>query len=144
MERLDDVASAQLLGSHKVVKMDVEGHEYEVLQGARRFFTEGSPPAAVLAEVFQLGPKLPKFNALMKEWNYTAFPAAVSGNSLFLHGASEQMQLRHRLANAGKDAALGRAWAAHREWAAKKGRWGHLHSAGGVAAGGAGGRPQGP
>ncbi|EOD25453.1 hypothetical protein EMIHUDRAFT_237673 [Emiliania huxleyi CCMP1516] len=50
--------------------MDVEGHEYAVIQGAERFFTTGNRPLVVYAEVFQLGANKAPFFAKLKEWGY--------------------------------------------------------------------------
>jgi hypothetical protein len=55
--RLDDVASEGLFQADKVMKVDVEGHELEVLRGAGDFLTRGAPPRAVYLEAFQLGDK---------------------------------------------------------------------------------------
>jgi len=69
METLDSEASPELLAARKVLKMDVEGHEPEVLKGAATFFTTGRPPVAVVAEVNCLA-KNSSFFADMRRWGY--------------------------------------------------------------------------
>lgn len=82
--RLGDVADAALLQANKVVKMDVEGHEYEVILGAERFFTTGNQPLAVYAEVFQLGTKREPFIAKLKEWGYETKASKDDNDALFV------------------------------------------------------------
>lgn len=82
--QLDDVVDESLLRAEKAVKMDVEGHEYKVLLGAERFFTQGNPPRAVYAEVFQLGAHRSSFFAKLKEWGYDTMARAKDREALFV------------------------------------------------------------
>ena len=53
VRRLDDVASPRLVNARKVMKIDIEGHEYEMLLGARKFLCAPMAPVAIFMEVFQ-------------------------------------------------------------------------------------------
>lgn len=68
--KLDDVAGDELLKASKVVKMDVEGHEYKVITGGEKFFSGPSRPLAVYAEVNQLGDDKNAFFEKMRAWGY--------------------------------------------------------------------------
>jgi len=96
--RLGDVADDALLQAEKVVKMDVEGHEYAVIQGAERFFTTGNRPLAVYAEVFQLGANKAPFFAKLKEWGYVTKNGMDDNDALFVHAAGAGA---HRLQGGG-------------------------------------------
>lgn len=82
--RLDDVASSALFQQHKVMKIDIEGHEYEMMLGATRFFAEGSPPQAVYVEVFQLGPKKRLLIAFLTQRGYILKSSIKAANYLFV------------------------------------------------------------
>tara|TARA_Y100000746_G_C15466771_1_gene434299 strand:+ start:1899 stop:2669 length:771 start_codon:yes stop_codon:yes gene_type:complete len=80
--RLDDVGR-HLFPTKKVVKIDVEGHEYDVLLGATLFFTTNNPPDALFVETFQLGKNKEAFFSLLKSWGYVVkFTDAT--NTLFI------------------------------------------------------------
>lgn len=95
--RLGDVADEPLLAAKKVVKMDVEGHEYEVLLGAERFFTQGDRPLAVYAEVFQLGAKRAPFFAKLKEWGYETKAGEKDNDALFVRSDAASVPKVERL-----------------------------------------------
>ena len=58
MHRLDDVATYTLRkATDNVMKVDIEGHEYEMMLGARDFVCGSSAPKAIFIEVFQLAHK---------------------------------------------------------------------------------------
>jgi len=84
--RLDDVIGNQLLNASKVIKIDVEGFEYEVLKGASDFFTQGRPPLAIFAEVNLIGANVQNFFELLQSWGYltTAKPEDGAINALFV------------------------------------------------------------
>ena len=87
---LDSVANAhpRLLGSRKVVKMDVEGYEYTIIRAAHNFFTTGQPPVAVYAEVFQLGSNKDAFFAKFNEWGYRTNALPSDNDALFVKNVS--------------------------------------------------------
>lgn len=82
--RLDDVAWPALLAAEKVVKVDIEGHEYDMLRGATRFLAEGTPPRAWYVEVFQLGDRKAKVVDLFRANGYELRSAPAANNYLFV------------------------------------------------------------
>lgn len=58
VHRLDDVASERLMQAEKVMKIDIEGHEYEMLLGAKKFLTSHNPPKAIYMEMFLLDARI--------------------------------------------------------------------------------------
>ena len=79
VRRLDDVATDDLVRAEKVMKIDIEGHEYEMLLGATRFFSSAHAPRAIYMEVFQLGGRKEDAVRLLQERGYrlvTANPDA--------------------------------------------------------------------
>ena len=84
LDKLDDVASNDLLNAHKVMKIDIEGHEYSMLLGAENFFTMGTPPVAVYIEVFQLGENKPKVVDFFKTKGYSLMSLESESNYLFI------------------------------------------------------------
>lgn len=96
---LDKVADQALLQSEKVVKMDVEGHEYEVILGAEKFFTSGNRPRAVYAEVFQLGDKRASFFEKMRLWGYETKAGATDNDALFVRSDTAAVPKVDRLMN---------------------------------------------
>ena len=84
MRRLDDVASSSLLNAEKVVKIDIEGHEYEMLLGAKKFFCTKERPNAVYVEVFQLGEKLPLLTSFFRKCGYTLSSPKTAPNHLYV------------------------------------------------------------
>lgn len=86
VRRLDDVASPMLVNARKVMKIDIEGHEYDMLLGAREFLCAPMAPVAIFMEVFQLGRKKEAAIDLLKSCGYrvaTANPSA--SDYLFVH-----------------------------------------------------------
>ncbi|MBM3223168.1 MAG: FkbM family methyltransferase [Candidatus Tectomicrobia bacterium] len=74
---LDDIFGSAQPGFAKLVKIDTEGNETNVLRGARRFLTRAQVPA-VIAEVnrfglAQLGSSEQEMRALMTELGYTTY-----------------------------------------------------------------------
>ena len=67
---LDAIAPRSLYGREKVLKIDVEGYEYNALLGAQKLMSTGRPPRAVHAEVMQLGADKRKFFEMMRGWGY--------------------------------------------------------------------------
>ena len=65
------------------VTMGAGGGATEQL-GAERFFTQGNPPRAVYAEVFQLGAHRSSFFAKLKEWGYDTKAQAKDREALFV------------------------------------------------------------
>mgnify|MGYP002878530285 CR=1 FL=1 len=79
VRRLDDVASPRLVNARKVMKIDIEGHEYEMLLGARKFLCAPMAPVAIFMEMFQLGLKKQAAVDLLESCGYrvaTADPNA--------------------------------------------------------------------
>lgn len=70
--RLDDVAPQRLIDVEKVMKVDVEAHELEMIQGARRFLTRGNPPKAMVIEVMHLRDpaRRARFFQTLEEYGY--------------------------------------------------------------------------
>jgi len=99
---LNEVVDAALLEADKVVKMDVEGHEHEVILGAETFFTQGKPPRAVYAEVFQLGDKRSAFFAKMKEWGYETKAGEKDNDALFVRSEAAAVPKVERLMTKGQ------------------------------------------
>lgn len=81
---LDDVASPSLFAAEKVMKVDIEGHEYEMLRGADRFLSQGSPPKALFVEVFQLAAKKPLLDQFLLAKGYSARPVGGGQNVLYV------------------------------------------------------------
>jgi FkbM family methyltransferase len=79
VRRLDDVAGRRLMSARKVMKIDIEGHEYEMLLGARKFLCAPMAPVAIFMEMFQLGLKKQAAVDLLESCGYrvaTANPNA--------------------------------------------------------------------
>lgn len=79
LKRLDDVYD----GPHgpSMMKIDVEGHELDVLQGARNTIQRWKPTLWV--EVFNFSTKHPVVEFLTKELGYTTIQARPESNYLF-------------------------------------------------------------
>jgi FkbM family methyltransferase len=71
MYRLDDIVTPALANARKVMKIDIEGHEYEMLSGARTFLCHAHAPKAVYMEVFQLAYKKKLAVDLLTSCGYT-------------------------------------------------------------------------
>ena len=75
VERLDDVYT----GTPCLVKIDVEGHELEVLKGAEMTIRKHKPNMYI--EIFELDGPVPK---LLREWGYTTMIPRPEHNYLFI------------------------------------------------------------
>lgn len=85
VHRLDAVASERLRVARKVMKIDIEGHEHEMLLGARDFLCAPTAPVAIFMEVFQLGQRRRAAVDLLKSCGYrVATPNANAPDYLFV------------------------------------------------------------